>query len=293
MAKIVKSVNNLVIVSDTHINCQLGLCGPKPIRLDEGGTYRASPLQRKVYRMWREFWDVWVPKACHGEPFAVVLNGDATEGIGHHGSTHQISHNAKDQFGMALGLLRPVVKLCPGRFYMTRGTEAHVGPSSVEDERLAQALGAVPDKQGRHARYHLRIRIGRGLVDVMHHIGTTSTSSYESTALMKELAEAYTEAARWGRKPPNVVVRSHRHRHLEVRVSTTNTGIHARHSKKPGYGIVFTTAGWQLKTPFVFRTGSRQTVPQIGGSLIRQGDVDLYSRHWVQSMEPPRIEVPT
>jgi hypothetical protein len=88
---------------------------------------------------------------------------------------------------------------------------------------------------------------------------------------MAELGEAYAEAGRWQNRAPNVVVRSHRHRHIEVRVPT-----------KAGYGISFVTAGWQLQTPFVWRMpGGRSSLPQIGGSLIRMGDNDLYTRHKV------------
>jgi hypothetical protein len=36
-------------------------------------------------RWWREWWDVFVPVATKGEPFAVVVNGDTVDGV-HHGS---------------------------------------------------------------------------------------------------------------------------------------------------------------------------------------------------------------
>jgi hypothetical protein len=144
----------------------------------------------------------------------------------------------------------------------------------VEEERLARTLRAIPDEQGHSARYELWIAVGLGLVHCSHHIGTTGASHYESTAIMKELTESYAEAGRWKLRSPDVVVRSHRHRHLEVRVPTSL-----------GYGISFCTAGWQLKTPFGHRTAQgRVTSPQIGGSLIRQGDDDLYTRHFTRSI---------
>jgi hypothetical protein len=253
----------------------MGLCPNEPIHLDDGGEYNSSDLQRKVWSWWMEFWDEWVPRACHNEPFGVVVNGDSLDGV-HHGATTQISHNLGDQALIAENILRPVAERAE-KFFMIRGTEAHVGPSGVEEERLAKSLGAIPDEQGRHARYELWARVGKGLVHIMHHIGTTGSSHYESTAIMKELTESYAEAGRWRREPPDVVVRSHRHRHLEVRVPTNL-----------GYGISFCTAGWQLNTPFTYRTaGGRITTPQIGGSLIRQGDEDLYTRHKTWGVERP------
>ena len=265
--KLIKT-NNLIVISDTHCGCQLGLHPNEPTELDDGGIYEPSELQIKVWNMWREFWDEWVPKVTHGEPFSVVLNGDAMDGR-HHRSTHQISQNLTTQKKIAKRVLSPVVEACEGRFYLVRGSEVHSGPSSEEEEALGESLNAIPDKTGRHARWELWARVGRGLCHVMHHIGTTGSSHYESSAPLKELTEAYGEAGRWHREPPDVVARAHRHRHIEVRVPTND-----------GYGIVFCTASWQLKTPFSYRTaGGRVTTPQIGGSLIRQGDEDLYTRH--------------
>jgi len=48
-------INNLIVVSDIHCGCKLGLCPPGDIPLDEG-FYRASVLQQKVWGWWTEFW---------------------------------------------------------------------------------------------------------------------------------------------------------------------------------------------------------------------------------------------
>jgi len=266
------AVNNLVVISDLHCGCRLGLHPNTPTPLDDGGQYVPSRLQKIVWSWWREFWGRWVPEACHNEPFAVLILGDTIDGV-HHDSTSQISHNLEDQAEIAYRVLEPIAKKCQGRLYMIRGTQAHVGPSGIEEERLAKRLGAVPDENGRHARWEAWIELGRGLVHATHHIGTTGSQAYESTAVMRELAEAYTEAGRWRQRPPDVLVRGHRHRHIEVRVPTSL-----------GYGIAFTCPAWQLKTPYCYRVpGARQSTPQIGGSVIRQGDSDLYTRHWVRS----------
>ncbi|MBE3038426.1 MAG: hypothetical protein IMZ62_06410 [Chloroflexi bacterium] len=272
-------INNLIVVSDLHSGCQLGLC-PPGVRLDEGGLYHRNRIQRLIWQRWEEFWEEWVPRVTHGQPYAVNLNGDATDGV-HHKGTHQISHNLADQSAIAETILRPIVEKCEGRFYMIRGTEAHTGPSGAEEERLAKTLGAIPNEDGQYSRYELWVRVGHGLAHIMHHIGTTGTSHYESTAIMKELTESYVEAARWGRERPDVVVRSHRHRHMEIRIPTSL-----------GYGISFCTAGWQGKTPFAYKIpGGRVTTPQVGGSLIRQGDEDLFTRHATWDIVRSKVEV--
>lgn len=273
-------INNLVIIADTHCGCRMGLCPPDGVDLDDSGHYSPSKLQLKVWEWWQEFWDEWVPMVCHNEPFAVVMNGDALDGV-HHGATTQISQNHADQHKLALKVLLPVVSQCDGRYYHLRGTAAHGGQSGENEETLAKVLGAIPDGEGRFARWELWARIGTGLANIMHTIGTASSMAYETTAVQKELEQAYVEAARWGHEPPNVVVRAHRHRMVETRVRTSK-----------GYAISCTVGAWQLKTPFVRKVaGARLTEPQIGGMVIRCGDNDFYTRHWIKDIQrtPPEV----
>jgi len=271
--------NNLVVVSDLHCGCRLGLCHPGAVPLDDGGTYRASPLQRKIWAMWTEFWRGWVPSVCRNEKFAVVVNGDAIDGV-HHKSTTQISHNLEDQADIANVCLEPVVAAAKGGFYMIRGTEAHGGSSGVHEEALAKRLGAIPDKTGRHARYELWKRVGDCLAHLMHHIGSTSSSAHEASAVNAELAAEYVEAARWRKEPPDYVIRSHRHRSIAVDLDGAN-----------GYAAAIVTPGWQAKTPFTFKiAGARISTPQFGGILIRQGNEEHYYRRKVWPIGRPEVE---
>jgi len=285
MAKKRLIVNNLIFVADQHCGCRLGLCPPKATKLDDGGTYRPSPFQRKLWRLWREFWDEWVPKVCRGDPYAVCQLGDAVDGV-HHGSVTQVSHNLVDQKRIAKKCLEPVVAACEGRFYMVRGTEAHVGPSAQLEEELAESLGAIPDAEGRYARYELWKLLGPGrpkdcaLVHAMHHIGTTGSSHYESTAVHKELVEAFQESGRWGNRAPDFVVRAHRHRYLHTEIATEG-----------GRAVSIVLPGWQGKTPFTYRIpGARQSMPQFGGIMVRCGDEERYMRQRVWSLQRPRAE---
>lgn len=265
-----KSCRNLIVVSDLHCGCQLGLCPSRGVRLDEGGLYRPNAIQRKVWRYWRHFWDVWVPRIVEGEPFAVAVNGDSTDGV-HHGSTHQISHNLADQAAIGYEVLAPVRERAALGLYMIRGTEAHVGQSGQNEEQLAQRLGAIPNEHGQFARYDLWKRVGGGLVHILHHVGSTGSAAYEATAIHKELTESFTEAGRWRNRPPDMVVRSHRHRYLEDRIASAS-----------GAAISVVTPGWQAKTPFAWKIpGARLSTPQFGGIVIRVGEestADLYVR---------------
>lgn len=276
-----RRIDNLVVVSDTHCGCQLALCPPE-VMLDEGGEYHHSDLQAKLWAMWQEFWGEFVPECVHNEPFAVVHNGDAIDGV-HHNSTTQITHNLKDQVAIAIEVMKPIVELCDGRYYHIRGTEAHVGKSAATEEGLAKALGAIPDAH-QHARNDLWMQIGGGLVHLLHHIGSTGSLAYETTAVMKELTESYVEAARWNRRPPDMIVRSHRHRYVELAIPSYN-----------GKARAVVTPAWQGKTPFVWKIpGARQTTPMFGGVVIRWSDDAqcLFIREKVWTVQPSRVVTP-
>jgi hypothetical protein len=284
VAKVAKPVRNLIVISDTHCGCRLALCPPGKIPLDDGGSYEWSNFQRKMWALWREFWDAWVPEVTRGEAYDVVHNGDAIDGV-HHNSTTQISQNIEDQLVIAERVLAPVAHACRksgGTYYHIRGTQAHVGQSGIYEEQLAKRLEAKPNKEGQHARYDLWKRVGVStkrvrapLVHLLHHIGTTSSASHESSAVNAELTAMYVEAARWGKEPPDFIVRSHRHRSIAVDLNSAK-----------GYAAAIVTPAWQGKTPFVWKVpGARTSEPQIGGIAIRTGDEEFYYRRKVWTFD--------
>jgi len=272
---------NLVLFSDIHAGCRLGLCPPEGVKLDDGGCYMPSRMQLVMWEWWSEFWRVWVPSVCRGEKFDVANLGDSVDGV-HHGSTTQISHNLADQGRIAAAILKPIVAMAR-KYYHVRGTEAHVGPSGVEDERLAKELGAVLNDEGQYARYELWKRVGDAngpLVHAMHHIGTTSSAAYESSAPQAALISEFVEAGRNRVEPPDYVVRGHRHRYLKVQNPSTRSE-----------AATIILPGWQLKTPFTFKiAGGQVSQPQFGGVLIRQGNEEFYSRFKRWELSRPRIE---
>lgn len=280
-------INNLVVISDTHSGCRVALCPPQGADLDDGGNYQPSALQLKLWAYWREFWDEFVPEATRGEPYDLLHNGDAIDGV-HHGSTTQISQNLEDQGELAYSLLQPVVDACKkqgGKYYHIRGTEAHVGKSAVEEERLAKRLGAVPNDQKQFARYDLWKMVGPKLIHALHHVGTTGSAAYEATAVHKELTESFVEAARWGHRPPDVIVRSHRHRHIEIQIATGGEdGATSR-------AIACVSPCWQGKTPFAWKIpGARLSTPQFGGIVIRYAHGELFTRAFVKTIARSRVE---
>lgn len=249
-------VRDIVVISDTHCGCRLGLCPPGGVSLDDGGTYHTSKLQDKLWAIYKEFCDSWLPSVLQNRPFDLVHNGDVIDGV-HHDSTTQISHNLYDQNNIAVLSLKDLVQRAR-KYYHIRGTEAHVGKSGVEEERVARDLGAVPNSEGQFARYDLWLKRHDKIFHFLHHVGTVSSNAYEASAVGKELNEEINEAGRWGRPIPDCIVRSHRHRYIEVALPTYK-----------GKTYAFVTPAWQLKTPFTFKVaGARLAPPQIGGCLI-------------------------
>ena len=290
MAKDPVMVNNLVVVSDTHCGCRLGLCPPGGVFMDEGGMYKPSKLQKKIWKMWREFWDEFVPLATRGEPYAVVFNGDIVDGV-HHGSTTQISHNLEDQAANAYECMAPIVEACEGRYYHIRGTEAHVGKSARDEENLAKRLGAIPNEEGQHARWDLWKMCGPKLVHFLHHVGTTSSAAYEATAVFKELIEEYVESAKWDRRPPDAIIRSHRHRYIMCEIPTGRDASVRKGRTSTGHAIAAVTGCWQGKTPFVWKiAGARLTTPQFGGLVVRYSDEELFVRKRIWTVERSKVE---
>lgn len=276
--KVQKPINNVIVVSDTHCGCGLGLMPPR-MRRDEGATIIPSEFQQQLWAMWQEFWDEWVPSVTRGEPFAVVHNGDAIDGV-HHNSTTQLTHNLHSQRLIAEDCLKPIVELCEGRYFHIRGTEAHVGKSGAEEESLAMNLKAIPSADGHFARYDLWLRIGpdNDLIHLLHHIGTTGSAAYEATAVHKELTESFNEAARWGSQPASIIVRSHRHRHIQTVMPWAK-----------GEARAVVTPAWQGKTPFAWKIpGARLATPQFGGVLIRHAHGRLFAdaRVWTIAQSP-------
>lgn len=271
-----------IIFSDTHVGCQLGLCDCSSrgaIRFDSGGLYKPNKIQQEIYKAWRYTWDVWVPEVTKGEPYYVIMNGDAIDGR-HHGSTTQFSQNLNDQILHAEHIIGREIQKATHYFHL-RGTEAHVGQSGENEEMLARALGAIPNDAGQYARFDLWSMVGKGLIHVLHHIGTSSSRIYSSTALMKELMDLYMESAKMRQQPPDAVVRSHRHSYLEVKMPTDG-----------GRAFSLTTPGWQGKTPFVFKIGgARVSVPEVGAVYLRWNKHEgLYSRAFIHSLARTRVE---
>jgi len=262
-------IKNIIVISDTHFGSTVALCPPR-VRLDDGGWYVSSPMQQKIWAYWKDFWQ-WSFNLIGDEAFALVHNGDVVDGD-HHGTTMLFSKNLKDQENLAVQVLEPIVERA-ACYFQIRGTEAHVGQSGSNEERVAKTLGSVVDEDsGQHSRWDLCVELGGEIINFSHHIGTTTSVAYEASALMREVASNFTEAGQWGLRPATVLVRSHRHRYCQV---------------QPPNCRILVTPAWQGKTGFVFKL-DRMRMPQFGGVIIRLNDdgIGIHVRERIYTLSP-------
>jgi len=256
-------------VSDTHFGSAVALS--QIHQLDDGGYYKPSRLQAKLYRLWLAYWE-WVYAHVKKEPFIIVHVGDIIDGA-HHQTTQLSSGNLTIQSRLAIDMMMPHVTRA-SKYYQIRGTEAHVGRSAMEEEAVACALGAEREKEtGNFSRWMLWMKFGGHLINFAHHLGATTSSAYESSALMREVVASFTESGQYGFRPPGIIIRGHTHRYLKIEGIGGWEGI-----KLPG---------WQLKTSFAHRI-DRMRGPMIGGVLISIAKDGIETKAWVQTVKETR-----
>ena len=263
----------LVVVSDLHMGCGMAIMPEGGFRVDDLNFVSPSPLQQTLNAWWNEFW-LWVDHECP-DGFDLCVNGDLIDGMHHQNATHWTA-NEVVQCKAAVELLRRPFMLAR-RKIVVRGTETHTGKSGQYEEVIAQQLGAEKSAEGTHSHWEVYYRLGRHLVHLTHHIGTTSSPFAESGALNREMVHGYVEAGRWADEPPAMYVRSHRH----------TCGVFG-HPSQHGMTWSATTPAWQLKTPYGYRSSFRMQRPQVGGIICMAGDNSPYVKVWTRTVERPR-----
>jgi hypothetical protein len=247
-------LKSIIAISDLHVGSTVGLCAPGT-RLIDGGTYGLNKFQETLWNYWKHFWKKFVPEVCEGsKSISIVINGDCIDNV-HHGTVNIFSNDIEIQEVAATRVIESIYEFCPlhiSHLFMVIGTEVHSGPAGESERRIARTIHAEPDEDGNIAPYQRWIYVDNTLFQFAHHIGVTSSAAYESSAPMREMVAGMVEAAEWGRPLPDVFVRSHRHRFIEVPVPTENGRIRA-----------VITPSWQLRTPFVERI-DRMRMPHIG-----------------------------
>lgn len=195
----------------------------------EGQFLQQNKIQKWLWECWNDATKVWLGKVLGDDPFALVINGDAIEGV-HHGTTQVISPDPADHRVAAEHVLAPLAELA-SEVFVVKGTEVHTRNSEI---RLGQTLGAArhPDT-GLPAADRWLIDCAGTRCVFRHHIGATSRAYLEASQLSIHLGNEQIEAARVGHPIPRVLGCAHRHRYGRY---------------DDAHGLCFVTPPWQALT---------------------------------------------
>lgn len=198
-----KKSTRVLAIGDFHCGHEVGLTPPgwnpqyeRP-ELQKGSDYRSY--------MWDRFSSVI---RSYG-PFDVcIANGDLIDGRGEKiGGTEEIFVDRDKQILMATEVLETVKAK---EYYITRGTDYHVGPYENFEDTIAKNIGA------RAIGDVLKIDVGGLMFNAKHHIGGSQSPQGRATALLRE----DTWDALWAIKKDfvraDVILRSHVHYFLAV-----------------------------------------------------------------------------
>jgi hypothetical protein len=202
MSKKLSRPQLLVVVSDLHCGSSVGLMPPDSESIN-GNTIGFG---KNLHQAW--LWEKWKEaqfqalEIVGGDPFVLLCNGDATEGI-HHKSPEVVATLIELHCKMAAESLR-VMSEAAAQTLVVKGTECH---THEIESYLARLIGA---KDG-VAREKWLFRIHGTLVDATHHIGVTSRAYLEATAMSIAMGNARLNSLRAGHEPAKVFLRAHRH----------------------------------------------------------------------------------
>ena len=254
-----------VVVSDTHINSTVGLLAPR-VNLDDGGQYKSSKSQKWINNNFLSFCkDVEVEKRRLGAPTVVIFNGDIADDNTHK-TTQIITHNKADILRMTVDTLMPLVELAD-HIIVTRGTEAHVGPSASMDEMFAEDISASKSAENIYSWWEFRGKLGGVTFDVAHHPGTFSGMPHAAHGPAGRVASIVEhDYAISGKRPPDIAIRSHNHIFSDSGLTYETRA--------------FITLPWQLTTSYGHRKGFSGRVMPIGGMyfICDNGEYNVHVR---------------
>lgn len=239
-----KPVRAIVVVSDIHAGSTRGLLPPGIVTTSEV-EIGLNSLQQFLWNSWVDA-NNWVADVMGDDPFALVVNGDATEGV-HHGTKEVWSPDTRDHLKAAIKILAPLSNRAAATF-VVEGTECHTGN---QEHTLAEVLKAHPNYEAgvtmdgdpkAWAFQRLTIDMNGVRHVFRHHIGTSVRRNLAATQLSVNLAEEQIEAANNGEVIPQVVCCAHRHKYGEYRDDN---------------GLIIVSPPWQMLTRFAHKVVSQ------------------------------------
>jgi hypothetical protein len=219
-----------VVVSDIHCGSVVGLAPPS-VKTENGNTIGFGENHHQEW-----LWENWLEgiarvKSIVGtDAAALVVNGDATEGVHHRNESSLIAALIDTHVKMAHECLSPLAQICQ-KVFVVAGTECHtLGMENL----LAEKLNAVESR----AKDEWLFEINGCLVDAKHHTSVAGRAYLEASAMSIMMGNARVNRIRAGHRVPQVFLRAHRH-----------CGGHF----SDGAGLFCVTGAWQFLTRHGFK----------------------------------------
>lgn len=193
----------LVVVSDLHCGSVVGLAPPET-KTEHGNVIGFGD---NIHQSW--LWENWVSgisqvkKIIGKSKAALLVNGDATEGVHHRNESEITAALIDTHCNQAAECLMPLTAMCKTTF-VTAGTECH---TKGMETKLADKLGAVDRK----AKDEWLLEINGCLIDAKHHMTTSGRAYLEASAMSILMGNARLNRIRAGHRVPQVFLRAHRH----------------------------------------------------------------------------------
>jgi hypothetical protein len=200
------------------------------------------------------------------QPFNLVINGDAIEGI-HHRSPEVVSQYWEEHLGIAKAVLKPLTSKA-NEIFVVKGTECHT--QGLEDD-LARNIGAVGGK----AENKWLFRMNGHLIDATHHISTSGRAYLEASALGIFMGNARLNYARDRHEVPKIFLRGHRHAPGEY---------------SDGRGRMIITGAWQGLTRYGHKVVP-DSLPCPSISVLDWTQGFALPTHYSIQYEPPQQEI--
>ena len=189
----------VVVISDLHAGHRSGLT---PVEWQWKNTKDA---RGKFATVQKTLWEFYAKAMDDLSPIhAMVVNGDAIDGKGPRaGSSEHITADRKEQADMAAEC---ILRAKAENVYLVYGTPYHVGASEDWEDVVAEKVKAPIKDQ-------LWLEVNGVLFDFKHKVGGSTIPHGRHTALARSKLWEQLWADMEGRKPADVLVRSHVHYH--------------------------------------------------------------------------------
>ena len=199
-------IRQLVVISDIHAGSTKAILPPNFTTL-EGQPIGQSELQKWFWRSW-ELANAWINELTGIEGYALVLNGDLTEG-NHHGTKEIWSPEVGDHSKAAYEILGATATRA-NKTFVVRGTECHTASHEIS---VAHKIGAEVNPEFDQPFWdRLTLNIAGVPISVRHHFPATSRVHLEASQHSIQLNNAILEAHRAGEVPPRIIIGAHLHR---------------------------------------------------------------------------------